>query len=129
MTYYDAYIGKLEDPSFSWGGDGVEGSPPRRISPFFPPTPGGGMMDSAFWRVIRWIDDGRLEGKQVDWGAWVAKATKEDLERFIDSLYAHHEWYSSGSPMPHLLESFKELEAFVENLEPGKDYALVASEL
>ncbi len=40
VTYYDAYIGNLEDPTFFWGREGVEGSPPRRISPHFPPLAG-----------------------------------------------------------------------------------------
>jgi hypothetical protein len=122
----EVYIGSFEDPGFSWGYE-EEGSPPCRLSPFFPPAERGGYLPGPFEEVLLRIDDGSLEGELVDESTWVARATKEDLKRFIDHLYESHSWYLPGSPIPHLLESLKELEAFVDSLEPGKEYALVAS--
>ena len=114
MTFYDVYIGNRSG---------------NRISPLFPPTPGGRMEDRPFWQVIRRIDDGRFNGKQVDWGAWEAEVSKKAIRQFVDDLYSGHDWYLPGSPMPHLLKSFEELKEIVDNLEPGKQYTLVACEL
>ena len=63
------------------------------------------------------IDEGRLEGGQVNWGAWVAKATRAEILTFVDEIY---------SDKPTLLD---EVRAFVERLDPDETYALVASEL
>jgi hypothetical protein len=63
------------------------------------------------------IDEGRLEGRQVDWGSWVAKATRAEILTFVDEVYAND---------PASLDTVR---SFVEGLDPDETYALVASEL
>jgi hypothetical protein len=63
----------LDDPDFHWdGGNWRIGNIPRRKSPFFP---------SVMARA------GELDGKQTDWGGWVARATKKQIHEFIASIY------------------------------------------
>ncbi|MDP9454430.1 MAG: hypothetical protein M3Q60_01290 [Actinomycetota bacterium] len=120
MTYYDVYIGRLDDPGFSWGSEGGEGSPPGRLSPFFPYAPGhtSRYPGGAFGVLLDAIERGRFEGRQVDWGACVAVATKEEIAAFLDELYGNKESGASA-----------ELRGYVAGLEAGRSYALVASEL
>lgn len=57
VTYCDVYIGRLDDPRFSWVGGDWNGNVPTRLSPFFPPTFTGGYGAwSLFHQRIR---DGR----------------------------------------------------------------------
>ncbi len=121
MTYYDVYIGRLDDPRFSWGGEGREGSPPTRSSPFFPPARGrsGGYPGGAFGDLVDAIERGRFRGRQVDWGSWVAAVTKNDIETFMEEIYGEEEED----------DSLRELRAYVAGLQARKRYALVASEL
>jgi hypothetical protein len=131
LTYYDVYIGRLDDPGFSWGSQGREGSPPRRLGPFFPPARRGSSRypGGTFGELLNRIDEGRLEGGQVDWGSWVAKASRAEILAFMDELYANDPTYSPPTAFPHLLESLEELRGFVKGLDPNETYALVASEL
>jgi hypothetical protein len=83
MTYRDVYIGDLDDPNFHWdGGNWRIGNIPRRKSPFFP-----SVMAVPFWSLLRKIKAGELDGKQTDWGGWVARATKKQIHEFIASVY------------------------------------------
>jgi hypothetical protein len=66
---------------------------------------------------------GELEGKQTDWGGWVARATKKQICEFMADVYVPE--YSCV-----ISESeYEELCDFVANLDDNKQYALVASEL
>ena len=114
MTFYDVYIGNRS------GG---------RISPLFPPAPGGTMEDKPFWRVIRGIEQGRFRGRQVDWGSWEAKVSKRTIKQFVDDVYPGYESREPDSYGPNSPGSVEELREFVDNLEPGKQYTLVAAEL
>ena len=127
MTYYDVYIGKLaEGPDpLDWGGD-WNGNVPTRESPFFPPGTGS---EAPFFQLISRITDGRLPGKQVDWGGWVAKASKAEILNFISEVYRDDGWYTDRTAMPHLYGRFQELLSYVRGLPDGEFYALVASEL
>ena len=73
MTDYNVYVGEVIDESLSWKelGDRWEQNV-REI----------GNVESgmeALLSVIRLIKDGKLEGRQVDWGAWVADVSKGQL--------------------------------------------------
>lgn len=115
MTFYDAYIGSLEDPKFSWSGGDWQGDIPEPIGPLFPPTQRSrGYSSNAFGEILARINEGAFEGKQVDWGAWVAKADKEQLRSFVDDLYPARQT--------------KALRRFIDGLDDDK-YAFVASEL
>jgi hypothetical protein len=75
MTDYNVYVGEVIDESLSWKelGDSWERNV-RRIK-----YVDGGM--ESMLSIIDMIDDGTLEGRQVDWGAWVANVSKEQLLR------------------------------------------------
>lgn len=76
MTHYDVYIGKLAEGAdpLDWGGD-WSGNVPTRESPFFPPRGAG--SEAPFFQLISRITDGRLPGKQVDWGGWLRRLRKQ----------------------------------------------------
>jgi hypothetical protein len=125
MSFHDVYIGDLDDPNFRWQGGNWEGNCPRALSPFFPPgTPSG--PGNPFWALIEKLNKKQFEGKQSDWGAWVAKVNKEQIETFIDEVYGT---YEQPEPLAHLRKRFNELKAFVATLDHAKTYALVATEL
>lgn len=69
------------------------------------------------------------EGKQVDWGAFVAKMSKEQITSFINDFYCTDPTYLPGSVFPHLIRQLEELRTFVDGLESDTVYAVVASEL
>ncbi len=87
------------------------------------------MEDKPFWQVIRRIEQGQFGGRKVDWGSWEAKVSKEAIERFVDDVYGRYEGRETGSPGERPPGSVAELREFVDNLDPGKRYTLVAAEL
>lgn len=106
MTYYDVYIR-----------GGIKGGVPAVSSPRFPYVSRSGYPPGAFGELLQWIDEGRFEGEQVDWGSWEAKVSKKQIEQFVDHLY-------SGDDTNGL----EELREYVANLKPGGRYKLVAVE-
>jgi hypothetical protein len=120
MTYYDAYVGRLDDPDFLWDGGDWSGNVPHRLSPFFPST-----REPVFWEVLRRIERGDYEGKQTDWGGWVAKVTKQQLLEFMTDIYGAPE----QTTLNNAAHPLHELQQFIERLEDGGQYALVATEL
>ena len=126
MSYCDVYIGSLEDPGFSWEGGNWEGNCPHRLSPFFPPV---GPAYGAFSVVIERIRQGVYDGKQVDWGGFVARVTRFEIEKLIEELYTNQQIYGPDSTLPHLKKQLEELKAYVRRLSTTAKYALVASEL
>lgn len=118
MSFYDMYIGDLQDPTFHWEGADWNGNVPHRLSPFFPPGYSSGLKN-PFWALINKIETNAFDGKQTDWGGWVARINKDQLLAFIDQLYGDYEQSSS----------LKGLRAYVATLDPEKQCALVAAEL
>lgn len=124
--YLDVYIGDPEDPDFTWEPTNEQwsGNIPTRISPFV----GGSREFSDLKRRIR---AGELEGKQVDWGAWVTLLDKRGIQRLMS------EWYGDAplGPPPEnpvdrvIWEGSRERRAFVDGLEEDRLYPVVASEL
>ena len=127
MTYLDVFVGKLSDGDdpLDWGGDWNGNNTPKKSGPFFPPLDSG----KPFWQVQEVIEQKRLPGKQVDWGAWAAIAPKEYILAFIDNLYRGHRWYEDPGEMPHLYAQLQEVLSYVRSLPDGREYALVACEL
>ena len=124
--YCDVYIGSLDDPHFSWEGSDRASNCPRRLSPFFPPVgPGYG----AFSVVISRIQKGVYDGKKVDWGGFVARATRFEIEKLINELYANQPDYGPDSKFPQRRKQLEELKEYVRGLSTTEKYALVASEL
>jgi hypothetical protein len=123
MSFLDVYIGDLSDPSFRWDGGNWNGNVPTRLSPFFP---GGDRIRRV---MLERIDSKAYEGKQTDWGGYVAKVTKQQIKDLIQEQYGDHDWYKDPSPMPHMLQALQKLRDFVDSLEERKLHALVATEL
>ena len=117
MTICETYIGDLEDPDFSWEGGDWNGNTPRAISPFFPPQ-------SAHYNgnFHSWVAANAIKCKQTDYGGWVAKVSKSQILGFIDAAYGE------GRELPWVKARLPEVEAFVEELDEKKIYALVATE-
>jgi len=107
----DEYLGRLDDPSFHWDGGDENGNVPTRLSPFFPPAPGG---YQPFRKVIDRIQSGVYDGKQTDWGAWVARVTPLQVLTLIDEVYG------GGAA---------EVRQYLQGLDPTSLVALVAAEL
>ena len=127
MTFYDVYVGAPSDGDdpLDWGGDPSVGNSPTAISPCFPPSGGHG---EAFWLLKGKIDRGEFSGKQVDWGAWAALVSKQQIREFIEETYRGQSWYTNSSPMPHLYKRKQELAAIVQALPEDGQFVLVASE-
>jgi hypothetical protein len=120
-AFLEVYIGRLDDSRFSWDGGNWQGNVPHRLSPYFPPVGANG----EFREVTRRIESGRYDGKQTDWSGWTARVSKTDIAELIDTLYAD---YSQSSELRHIETQLDELRAYVEDLEDGPPYALVATE-
>ena len=124
MTIHNVYVGDLADPNFRWEGGDWDGNVPRPLGPSF--AGGDFRMYAAVMHAIR---EGRYEGKQTDFGGWVAKVRRQHILDLIEELYGRDPWYTDPSKMPHLYMQLRELRAFVHSLDPAAIYALVAWEL
>ena len=128
----DVYICGLS--SDEWGTDRNFGKTPFThgcggLSPFFPFT----FNRRHFWEIKHRVEDGRYKGRQVDWGSWEAVVTKKDILEFIADMYGERgKDYLAKYDKEYLSfkrEQMYELLDYVDKLEDGKEYALVASEL
>jgi hypothetical protein len=117
MSFYDVFVGSLEDPDFRWEGGNWDGNIPHALTPDFPCGRRG------FDEVLHRIEAGIYVGKQVDWGAWVAKVDKQQVKALLDDLYV-----TSPPPVPHLVDHLAKVREAVERLESDRKYALVAYE-
>ena len=115
--YLDVYVGFF-DGSFDENDYSNIGNSPKRQSPFFPDG------SFAFRELKKRISDGAYVGKQVDWGAWVAKVSKQQIKDFMSDMYS-----GSNDFEPHIKKDYLELIAFVDELDDEGEYALTASEL
>jgi hypothetical protein len=124
LTYTDVYIGRLGEGSdpLDWAGD-WNGNAPARLGPFFPPSHG-----RAFRMLIDKIESGELPGKQVDWGAWAANLSKQQIFDFLDAVYPTDPTNSDRALLSGLEPGVAEMRDFIRALPHGR-YALVASEL
>ena len=120
MTFFDVYIGDLDDPSFKWEGGDWNGNSPRSVVGLFPNI----SREEPFSQVQDLIHTGALVGKQTDWGSWVAIASREALLQLINDWYGEEQIYLECEKDNETALDIREL---VSNLEP-KDYALVAME-
>ena len=109
VPYLDVYIGDLSEFDFDDQRRWNIGHAPKALSRLFPPITGSAL----FWAIVK----GKISSQQVDWGAWVAKATKAEIIRIVEDFYHNDSW------------ALSKIMADIENLEEGKIYGLVASEL
>jgi hypothetical protein len=117
MTDCSVYVGRLSDRSFKWDGGDWNGNVPRSISPEFPPA-----REHYNGVFHAWVKHSGVECKQTDFGGWVAKVTKAQIEDYLRYCYQGQEdlpWVAHGLP---------ELQSCVSNLNAKTVYALVATE-
>lgn len=119
MTWYDVYVG-YNDDSFKWEGGNWSGNYPRNGSPRLP-------LPAPFYELIEKIETGKYEGKQLDWGAYGAKASKEQIVDFIKEYY-NDDWLQRHVTLPHIIEQLDRVYDFVLELDSDKTYVLVALE-
>src|SRR5258707_11851642 len=102
MTYLDVYVGELSDGDnpLDWGGDPQYGNTAPKISPFFPPH--GNVIDTPHYRLIDKINRRKYSGKQVDWGAWAAQVSQQQILDFIEETSRGDDWYTDATHMPYL---------------------------
>jgi hypothetical protein len=103
------------------GGDWSGNTAPM-ISPYFPPG-------DAHNRLFQKIQRGEYSGKQVDWGAWAARVSKQQILDFIEETYRDHNLYTDATLMPHLYAQMKESMGLVNLLPEDGYFALVATKL
>ena len=119
MTYYDIFIGDLEDPLFNWGknlkDESVDEDIPAKITENFPDT-----NMNKFINVINMYEKKGFKGAQTGWGTHVVEVTKKQISEFIIENYPN---VTKG-----IKKEFKELIKIINNLDDNKTYYLVAQE-
>ena len=119
MTFYDVFVAH-DDDTFKWENGNWNGNTPRNRGPWFPEK-------APFWPLIEKIEAGKYEGKQLDWGAYGAKVTKDQVVEFIQEQYGDG-WMLGHLDSPHLLKQLEEVYDYVLALDPEGAYVLVALE-
>ncbi|CAM2787816.1 hypothetical protein [Salinicoccus roseus] len=105
----EVFIGDLEDDLFDYENGDYNGNIPKRISMFFPKS------HSTFHFILQKIEDKEIEGKQTDWGAWVALLYLHEMKDLLKGFYNEAD--------------FKVVEKEMIKLDANKKYALVACEM
>ena len=128
MPLLDVYIGQIEWPEQEpdSGHRGPTASP-RRLSSSFPPP--SGTRENPYFLVLRKIENGVFSGKQLAWGAWIARVRKGQIDELIDEIYAGDRIVRDPDYKPHLSAQLTQLHSCIESLEQDTEYALVANKL
>jgi hypothetical protein len=127
MSMAVVYIGRMDDPDFHWDGGNWDGNVPKPITKYFP----GRVFSSEkglseFGYLMHCIQTGRLEGKQTDWGGFVAPASKQVIAAFFDEIYPNGD---ASVPFPWELEELRELRVSLNELDDDGQLAIVGAEL
>jgi len=122
MTYYDAYIGDLGDPSFQETHGNWNGNAPRRLGPLFPL-----IRHDSFDRSTEWAKNEGCVFQQADWGCQVTKVDKAQLMRFMDFYYGPAPPTTDNGSMTKGRSKGKasHVRAFIQTLDDNKCYGLV----
>lgn len=123
MPIHNVYIGDLSDPNFKWVGGDINGNIPRALSVSFPDC------YDLYFKLIKLIKENRLESKQTDFGGFVAKVKKREIEELLAKWYSGKSWANDPQLSPRLYNNLKSLESFVANLDENTLYGLVGKEL
>ena len=117
MTDCSVYVGRLTDRRFKWDGGDWNGNVPRSISPSFPPA-------REHYNAVfhAWVEKAGVECKQTDFGGWVAKVSKSQIEDYVRFCYEGQE------DLPWVSQELPELRVWVSKLNAKTIYALVAKE-
>lgn len=74
------------------------------------------------------IESGELQGKQTDWGGWVVRVRPAQVRELLVRFYGDDPTYAPDSDS-HLKGQLDQLRAYVDQLDPDTEVALVATEL
>ena len=91
MSFYDVYVGLLEDPEFKWDGGDYNGNTPKMLTSCFPKVRTGTYFDipvDQIFDMARDLPDSKA--KQFDWGASGVKVQKEELIELCREWYQDH---------------------------------------
>jgi hypothetical protein len=119
------YVGRLDDGRFRWEGGNWDANFPSHITRDFPTI---GRESKEFWELRRRIESGRYEGKQTDWGCWVARVKRAEILAFIQDMYGHQPGADDDVLPRQADQSLEEIVRRVRALDPETLYALVAYE-
>lgn len=122
LPFLDAYIGRLDDPNFVANRFEVGGAVPRAVGPLFPHG------RHAFDELVARIEDGRLKGGATQHIAYVAPATKAQIETFFREVCLADPWLAPDTPSPHMREQMLRLQEFIDAMTDDGLWALVACE-
>ena len=123
MPIHNVYIGDLDDPNFKWEGGDINGNVPKAISGSFPDC------YHLYFKLIKLIEEQRFEGKQTDFGGFVAKVKKKDIQEILSEWYSEKSWVKHPETSPELHNDLQTLKKFVSNLDEDTVYGLVGTEL
>ena len=123
MPIHNVYIGDLSDPSFKWEGGDINGNVPKALSAGFPDC------YHLYFKLIRLIEERRFEGRQTDFGGFVAKVKKKDIEELLTEWYVDKAWFKDPAQSPALNQELETLKRFVASLDEDTIYGLVGTEL
>lgn len=84
MTFYDVRIGQIKERGFDWNTDPDKAW--ENVDFLF--KVGSGL--ESLLKLVRLIDENQLRGFQVDWGAWLAFATKAEINEFFGEEARSH---------------------------------------
>jgi len=110
MTYHGIKVAIIKSDTFAWTEDNWN----ENVETLFEFPPIG---SSGFFAVMNGVTSGKYEGRQLDWGAWLAIVSKEQVTELI----------RDAQPM-----TSSQGAAFmknVESLDAGTKYGIVAWEL
>lgn len=114
-----AYIGDLQDVTFRWEGGNWNGNIPKRLSPNI------WFAHDVRLTMLSLIKEGKLIGKQTDWGSYVAKVTKKDIENVLSVVEVRNE---DNIPLFHE-NPLDNVKKYLLDLNSDTEYALVTAEL
>ena len=114
MADVEVFIGDLSDRTFHYeGGGDWNHNFPKRISTFFPKG------YDLFFTILDRIYCKKIEGKQTDWGSHTCPLYPHELLELLE------EYYQKDMDS----EPIQELFQFIKQLDPHKQYGLVACEM
>ena len=104
MSHYDLYVGRADDPRFTWEDGDCNGNIPEVVL-HLACLGLGGCMDA-----MKRLESSKYGGKRLDWGACGAYLTKERIADFLHEFAPDAGWLLKSLPM---LKSLDESRLYV----------------
>jgi len=128
VTFFDVYIGDLDDPDFKQEDGNWSGNFPKQLGPTFP-----WVTDIApiniYLKVHSLAKSGKYPSAQTDWGCWVVTMTRNQILKFIDHVYGEGPIQVNNLTIKEgQTREDHDVRLFAESLDPSKKFGLVALE-